>query len=231
MHIPDGFINVPTSMGAGIAAFGGVGVALRRSARTLADRQVPLAGLVAAFVFAAQMLNFPIAGGTSGHLIGGALAAILVGPWTAVLCMAVVVLVQALFADGGLTAIGLNMLNLAVVATLGGYAIFLGCRRLLPASRWGLSSAGGLAAGVSVLLAAMAFIVEFALGGPTDGSLGSVTAAMLGVHTLIAFCEGAITAAALRLVLGTRPDLVHGAGVLGTQGMPATARSAVGSGR
>ncbi len=230
MHIPDGFINAQTSLGAGMAAFGGVGVALRRSAQTLEDRQIPLAGLVAAFVFAAQMLNFPIAAGTSGHLIGGVLAAILVGPWTAVLCMAIVVFVQALFADGGVTAIGLNVLNLAVIPTLGGYAIFLGCVKLLPAGKWGLSIAGGIAAGVSVLLAAIAFVVEFALGGPGDVSLRSVTTAMLGVHALIAVGEGSITAAALRLVLGTRPDLVHGVGVVGSGGMSAPARSAVGAG-
>lgn len=230
MHIPDGFINASTSLGAGMAAFGGVGVALRRSAHTLEDRQVPLAGLVAAFVFAAQMLNFPIAAGTSGHLIGGVLAAILVGPWTAVLCMAIVVFVQALFADGGLTAIGLNVLNLAVIATLGGYAIFLGFVKLLPARKWGLSSAGGIAAGVSVLLAAIAFVVEFALGGPGDVSLRSVSTAMLGVHALIAVGEGSITAAALRWMLGTRPDLVHGEGVVGSRGMSAPARSTVGAG-
>jgi cobalt/nickel transport system permease protein len=175
------------------------------------------------------MLNFPIAAGTSGHLIGGVLAAILVGPWTAVLCMAIVVFVQALFADGGLTAIGLNVLNLAVIPTLGGYAIFLGCVKLLPPGKWGLSIAGGFAAGVSVLLAAIAFVVEFALGGPGDVSLRSVSAAMLGVHALIALGEGSITAAALRLVLGTRPDLVH-VGVVGSGEMSAPARSAVGAG-
>jgi cobalt/nickel transport system permease protein len=230
VHIPDGFINAQTSLGAGMAALGGVGVALRRSAHTLEDRLVPLAGLVAAFVFAAQMLNFPIAAGTSGHLIGGVLAAILVGPWTAVLCMAIVVFVQALFADGGLTAIGLNVVNLAVVSTLGGYAIFLGCRKLLPAGIWGLSSAGGIAAGASVLLAASAFVVEFALGGPGDVSLRSVSVAMLGVHALIAVGEGAITAAALRLILGARPDLVHGAGAVDPRGMSAPASATAGAG-
>lgn len=230
MHIPDGFINAPTSLGAGFAAFGGVGVALRRSARALDDRQIPFAGLVAAFVFAAQMVNFPIAAGTSGHLIGGVLAAILVGPWTAVVCMAIVVFVQALFADGGLTAIGLNVLNLAVISTLGGYAIFLGWTKFLPAGKWALSSAGGAAAGVSVLLSAMAFVVEFSLGGPGDVSLRSVTTAMLAAHALIAVGEGLITAAALRSVLGTRPDLVFGVPGAWKRELPATARSATGAG-
>lgn len=210
MHIPDGLINAPSSLGAGLVALGGVGAALRRSSRVLDDRQVPLAGLVAAFVFAAQMFNFPVGPGTSGHLIGGVLAAILVGPWTAVLCMAIVVFVQALFADGGLTALGLNILNLAVISTLGGYAIFLGCRRFASATSWAWSTAGGVAAGASVLLAALAFVAEFALGGPGGVSLRSVTIAMVSVHALIAVGEGLFTASALVLVLGTRPDLVYG---------------------
>lgn len=210
MHIPDGFINAPVSLSAGIAAVGGVGVALRRSSAALDDRQVPLAGLVAAFVFAAQMFNFPVAAGTSGHLIGGVLAAVLVGPWTAVLCMAIVVFVQSLFADGGLTALGLNILNLAVISTLGGYAVFLAGRRFTSSRNRGLSIAGGVAAGASVLLTALAFVAEFALGGPGGVSLRSVTTAMVGVHALIAVGEGLITASALGLVLGTRPDLVYG---------------------
>src|ERR671914_802129 len=105
VHIPDGFINAPTSLAAGAVAAGGVGVSLRRAAQTLQERQAPLAGLVAAYIFAVQMLNFPVAAGTSGHLLGGVLAAVLVGPWAGALCIAVVLVVQALFADGGLTAL------------------------------------------------------------------------------------------------------------------------------
>ena len=126
VHIPDGFINAPTSLAAGAVAAGGVGISLRRAAQTLQERQAPLAGLVAAFIFAVQMLNFPVAAGTSGHLLGGVLAAVLVGPWAGCVCVAVVLVVQSLlFADGGLTALGLNITNMAIVGVFGGWAVFL----------------------------------------------------------------------------------------------------------
>ena len=136
MHIPDGFINATTSVGAGAVAAGGIGVSLRRAAQTLQERQAPLAGLVAAYIFAVQMLNFPVAAGTSGHLLGGVLAAVLVGPWAGAICVAVVLVVQSLlFADGGLTALGLNITNMAVVGVFGGWAVFRLLRRALPATR------------------------------------------------------------------------------------------------
>jgi cobalt/nickel transport system permease protein len=215
MHIPDGFINAPTSLAAGVAAAGGVGVSLRRAAQTLQERQAPLAGLVAAYIFAVQMLNFPVAAGTSGHLLGGALAAILVGPWAGALCVAVVLLVQALlFADGGLSALGLNIVNMALVTAWGGYAIFLLLRRALPATKTSVTVSAGVAAGTSVVLSSVAFVVEYAIGGTggTGGaSVGTVFAAMVGVHTLIGIGEGIITAMTVGVVLGVRPDLVHGA--------------------
>ena len=211
MHIPDGFINAPASLGAGAIAAGGLAVAVRRTAAYLDERRVPLAGLVAAFVFAAQMLNFPVAAGTSGHLIGGVLAAVLVGPWAGAICIAVVLLVQALFADGGLTALGLNILNMALVAGLGGYAVFLLMRRLFPASRGGLTLAAGIAAGLSVPLAAVAFVLEYALGGVISIPLGTVGGAMVGVHLLIGIGEGVITGLTVGAVVSVRPDLVCGA--------------------
>jgi len=215
VHIPDGFINAPTSLAAGAAAAGGIGVSLRRAARTLQERQAPLAGLVAAYIFAVQMLNFPVAAGTSGHLLGGALAAVLVGPWAGALCVAVVLLVQALlFADGGLSALGLNVINMALVTALGGYAVFLLLRRLLPATRASVTVSAGVAAGISVVLASLAFVVEYAVGGTggTGGApAGTVAAAMVGVHTLIGIGEGIITALTVGVVLGVRPDLVYGA--------------------
>jgi len=211
MHIPDGFINATTSLGAGAVTIGGIGVAVRRSAATLEDRQVPLAGLVAAFVFAAQMLNFPIAAGTSGHLIGGVLAAVLVGPWTGALCLSVVLVVQALFADGGLTALGLNILNLAFAAGLGGYALFLGLRKLLPRTRPAVVLSAGIASGLSVVLAATAFLAEYALGSSAGVGIGTVAGAMVGVHLLIGIGEGIITAMTVSAVLSVRPDLVYGA--------------------
>jgi cobalt/nickel transport system permease protein len=211
MHIPDGFINATTSLGAGVVTLGGLGVAVRRSAATLEDRQVPLAGLVAAFVFAAQMLNFPVAAGTSGHLIGAVLAAVLVGPWAGALCLSVVLLVQALFADGGLTALGLNILNLAFIAGLGGYALFLGLRKLLPKTRPAVALSAGVASGFSVVLAATAFLVEYAFGANVGVPIGTVAGAMVGVHVLIGVGEGVITAMTVSAVLSIRPDLVHGA--------------------
>lgn len=211
MHIPDGFINASTSLGAGVAAAAGISAAIKKTARTLDDRQVPLAGLVAAFIFAVQMLNFPVAAGTSGHLIGGALAAILVGPWAGAVCIAVVLLVQALFADGGLTALGLNILNMALITSLGGYALFLGIKRVLPRTRSSVVVSSGVAAGASVVLSSLAFIIEYSIGGSGNLSVASVGAAMVGVHALIGIGEAMITAATIGMILSVRPDLVHGA--------------------
>ena len=212
MHIPDGFINAPTSLAAGAVAAGGVGVSLRRAAQTLQERQAPLAGLVAAYIFAVQMLNFPVAAGTSGHLLGGVLAAVLVGPWAGCICVAVVLVVQSLvIADGGLTALGLNITNMAVVGVFGGWAIFRLLRRVLPATRTSVVAASGIAAGISVVLAASAFVLEYALGGNGGAPVGTVLAAMVGVHTLIGVGEGIITALTVGVVLGVRPDLVYGA--------------------
>jgi cobalt/nickel transport system permease protein len=211
VHIPDGFINAPTSLAAGAVAAGGVGVSLKRAAQTLQEKQAPLAGLVAAYIFAVQMLNFPVAAGTSGHLLGGALAAVLVGPWAGALCVSVVLLVQALFADGGLSALGLNIINMALVTAWGGYASFLLLRRVLPATKTAVTVSAGVAAGISVVLASLAFVVEYAIGGNGGAPVGTVFAAMVGVHTLIGIGEGIITALTVGVVLGVRPDLVYGA--------------------
>jgi len=211
VHIPDGFIDGPTSLGAAAVAATGLGVSVRKAADALDDRRAPLAGLVAAFVFAAQMLNFPVASGTSGHLIGAVLAAVLVGPWAAAICLAVVLLVQALFADGGVTALGLNILNMGLVAGLGGYAVFVVARRILPRTKGGVVAASAIAAGLSVVLAAVAFVVEYAIGGTVDLSLGAVLGAMVGVHVFIGIGEAVITAMTVSAVLAVRPDLVHGA--------------------
>ena len=217
MHIPDGFINAPTSLAAGAVAAGGVGVSLRRAAQTLQEKQAPLAGLVAAYIFAVQMLNFPVAAGTSGHLLGGCLAAVLVGPWAGALCVSVVLLVQGLlFADGGLSALGLNIINMALVTAWGGYAIFLLLRRALPATKTSVTVSAGVAAGISVVLASLAFVGEYAIGGNGGASVGTVFAAMVGVHTLIGIGEGIITALTVGVVLGVRPDLVYGAADLQT---------------
>jgi cobalt/nickel transport system permease protein len=225
VHIPDGFINAGTSVAAGGVAAGGLAVAIKRSAAVMEDKLVPLAGLVAAFIFAVQMLNFPVAGGTSGHLLGGALAAILVGPWAGAICVAVVLMVQALFADGGLTALGLNILNMALVTSLGGYAVFLGLKKILPATRRSVVAASGLSAALSVVAASVAFTIEYAIGGNSGASVAAVGAAMIGVHTLIGIGEGLITGVTVGAVLNVRPDLVYGAADLPLTSEPYAARS------
>lgn len=212
MHIPDGFINAPVSLAGGVIAAGLIVVSVRKAAAGLDDRQVPLAGLVAAFIFALQMLNFPVAGGTSGHLLGGCLAAVLVGPWVGSLAMSVVFIVQALvFADGGLTALGLNIVLMGYTTCFGGYGIFLLIRKLLPANRSAVVTASAIAAWCGVVLASVVFVGYYALGGQGGAPLGTVAVAMIGVHMLIGIGEAIITGLTVGAVLATRPDLVYGA--------------------
>ncbi|MFH8474806.1 energy-coupling factor ABC transporter permease [Streptomyces sp. NPDC018000] len=212
MHVPDGFIDAPVSAAAGVAAAGAVAVSLRGARRELDERTAPLAGLVAAFIFAVQMLNFPVAAGTSGHLLGGALAAILVGPCTGVLCISVVLLMQGiLFADGGLTALGVNVLDMGVVTTVVAYALFRGLVGVLPRTRRSVTAASFVAALVSVPAAAGAFTFFYWIGGTTDIPIGEVFTAMVGVHVLIGIGEAVITALTVGAVVAVRPDLVHGA--------------------
>ncbi|CAL9546485.1 Cobalt transport protein CbiM [Streptomyces sp. enrichment culture] len=212
MHVPDGFINAPTSVATGVVAAGAVAVSLRGARRELDERTAPLAGLVAAFVFAVQMLNFPVAAGTSGHLLGGALAAILVGPYTGVLCISVVLLMQGiLFADGGLTALGVNITDMAVVTVVVAYAVFRGLVKVLPRTRRSVTAASFAASLLSVPAAALAFTLLYWIGGTTDVSIGKVATAMVGVHVLIGIGEAAITALTVGAVIAVRPDLVYGA--------------------
>ncbi|MGW1183846.1 energy-coupling factor ABC transporter permease [Streptomyces drozdowiczii] len=212
MHVPDGFINAPVSAVTGVVAAGAVAVSLKGARRELNERTAPLAGLVAAFIFAVQMLNFPVAAGTSGHLLGGALAAILVGPYTGVLCISVVLLMQGiLFADGGLTALGVNVLDMGVVTTVVAYALFRGLLGVLPRTRRSVTAASFVAALVSVPAAACAFTLIYWIGGTTDIPIGKVFTAMVGVHVLIGIGEALITALTVGAVVAVRPDLVHGA--------------------
>lgn len=211
MHAPDGFLNAGTAVATGAVSAGTIAVALRRTREQLRDKQVPLAGMSAAFIFAAQMFNFPVAAGTTGHLLGGALAAILLGPATGALVVTVVVVVQALaFADGGLTALGYNVLNMAVITSFGGYAIFLLLRRLLPSNATGVILATGVAAGLSVVLSSMAFSIEWLFGATAPVPFDTVFGAMVGVHLLIGVGEAIISALAVGAVVAARPDLVYG---------------------
>ncbi|MCA2224603.1 energy-coupling factor ABC transporter permease [Nonomuraea aurantiaca] len=211
MHVPDGFFDAAVSVSAGAVAAAGLAVCLRGARRELDDRTAPMAGLVAAFIFAVQMLNFPVAAGTSGHLLGGALAAILVGPYTGVLCMAVVLLVQCVFfADGGLTALGINITIMGIVTVLVGWGVFRLVARLAK-GKGGVTVAAFLAALVSVPSAALVFSALFWVGGTAPIEVSAVAAAMGGVHVLIGIGEGVITALTVGAVLAVRPDLVYGA--------------------
>lgn len=212
MHVPDGFLDAPTSVGTAVVAAAAVGIALRGARRELDDRTAPLAGLVAAFIFATQMLNFPIASGTSGHLLGGALAAILVGPYTGLLCMSVVFLVQSLlFADGGITAIGTNIVLMGVVTVVVGWAVFRGLQTVLPKRPAMVAPAAALAALLSVPVASLGFVGLYAIGGAADIPLDNLATAMVGVHVLIGIGEAAITFLAVGSIMAVRPDLVYGA--------------------
>jgi cobalt/nickel transport system permease protein len=210
MHMSDGLVNAPTSLAFGLLAALVLAVAVSRARADLDDRTAPMAGLVTAFVFAVQMINFPILPGASGHLLGGALVAILVGPWVGSLCIAIVLVVQSiLFADGGLTALGLNVTNMAVVGVFTGYLVARALRGLARRSRGGLVAVAFVAAFANTVVASLAFVVEYAVGGAGGAGLGTVFALMVGLHALIGIGEGLITAATVGAVAGTRPDLIY----------------------
>jgi cobalt/nickel transport system permease protein len=212
MHAPDGFLNGSTAVVTGLIILVVVGFAVRQSRHQLKDRAIPLAGITAAFVFAAQMFNFPVAAGTTGHLLGGALAAILLGPSVGAVVVTIVVVVQALaFADGGLTALGYNVLNMAVIPAYGGYAVFRLARRLLPETSGGVVGATGLAGWASVVMSSAAFSIEWLFGATAPVSFDDVFGAMVGIHALIGIGEGLISGLAVGAVLASRPDIVYGA--------------------
>ncbi|GAA1684767.1 hypothetical protein GCM10009830_35130 [Glycomyces endophyticus] len=211
LHIPTDVIDGPTSLIFALIAVLAVGWCTVAARRGLDERLVPLAGLATAFIFAAQMLNFPIAAGVSGHLLGGALAAALLGPWLGALCVTVVIAIQALlFADGAVTALGLNVVNMALIATFTAYGVLALALKVLPRTRWGLGVAVFAAAIVSVVAASAGFVLQFWLGGEEVGqSLGAMAAAILGTHVLVGIGEAVITAGAVTAVAVARPDLVH----------------------
>lgn len=212
MHAMDGLIDVPTSALAAATAAAGVALALRGARGELDERTTPLAGLVSTFLFAAQMITFPVAAGTSGHLLGGALAAVLVGPWTAVLCLTVVLVVQSLlFADGGLTALGVNVTTMALVGVAVGYGTHRLLTIALPPTRRSVVTASAAAGLLAVPGAAAAFTLLYWIGGTTPVPIDTLLPAMVGVHLLIGIGEATITAAVVSSVVAVRPDLVHGA--------------------
>jgi cobalt/nickel transport system permease protein len=206
LHVPDGFLSLPIVLIAWVATVACEGAAIRKVRGVLEERRVPLMGVMAAFIFAAQMINFPVAGGTSGHLIGGALAAIALGPWPAMLVMAAVVGTQALlFQDGGLLALGANVLNMGIVPAAIGYGLY---RAAAGGPRGVRLAVAGGAAWLSVMGAALLTSLQLWLSGAS--ALTLVVPAMLGVHALIGIGEALITVAALSFILSTRPDLIEG---------------------
>ena len=210
MHMSDGLVNGGTALLFGVVAVVALAVALWRARADLDDRTAPMAGLVTAFVFAVQMINFPILPGASGHLLGGALVAILVGPWVGMVCISIVLVVQCLlFADGGITALGTNITNMAVIGVLTGFLVATLLRGFARRSRAGLITTAFLAALVNTVVASLGFVLEYAIGGAGGASLGTVFALMVGLHALIGIGEGVITAATVGAVAAIRPDLVY----------------------
>jgi cobalt/nickel transport system permease protein len=208
LHAPDGFLTIPVALVMWALTVAVLAFSLNRMSRTFDERAIPLLGVTAAFIFAAQMFNFPIAGGTSGHLLGGVLAAVLVGPWAGTVVMAVVVTVQALlFQDGGLVVLGANIFNMGVIGTLGGYFVYRALARAMGGEQRARLPAAAIAAWLSVVAGALAMTVELAVSGTTP--LAVALPAMLVTHAVIGIGEALITVAALAFVQVTRPDLLR----------------------
>jgi len=211
MHIPDGFIDIPASAAFAAASSVAVAGAVKGARKQLSEQSAPLAGLTAVFIFAVQMLNFPVAAGTSGHLIGAALAMVLVGPYAATLALVVVLIIQAfLFADGGLTALGLSIFNMAVISVWVSFIVFMILKKILPKTKSWLVVATFISALISVPAAAIGFVIQYAIGANATFSVGTVLNAMVGSHILIGIGEAIITALTVSAVLASRSDLVFG---------------------
>lgn len=206
MHIPDGFLSVAVSIILWIVSIAVIAIALKRVKNELGDREVPIMGVLAAAIFAGQMLNFSVTGGTSGHLLGAAIATILLGPWTAVLVMTSVVSVQALlFQDGGVLALGANIFNMGIVGVFVSYAVYSYAQKLIGKYKWGLFTLGFLAAWSSIFLASSACALELSISGTSPANIA--VPAMAGIHALIGVGEGLITLGALVFLSATRKDI------------------------
>ncbi|MEG3435581.1 cobalt transporter CbiM [Pannus brasiliensis CCIBt3594] len=209
LHIPDGFLNLPVSLVTWGISIAFIALALKRVRGRYSERVVPLMGVCAAFIFAAQMINFPIPGGTSGHLLGGTLAGVLLGPWAGSLVMTVIFIVQAvIFQDGGLTVLGANIFNMGLIGTFGGYYLYKGIRKALGMNRWWeMSVAVAIASWVSVVVASVLCALQLAVSGTVP--LPIALSAMLFWHSLIGIGEAMITVSALSYIWRTRPDLLY----------------------
>lgn len=208
MHIPDGFINVPTVAVTYVVSAAALTYGVKRANKKLGEKHVPLMGVMAAFIFAAQMLNFPVIGGTSGHLVGAALAAILLGPWAGVLILSCVFIVQCLiFQDGGLLALGANIFNMGIVGSFVGYYVYQGFNRLIRGNRRGTLVGGFIGAWMAVVIASIVCAIELAVSGTSP--LHIALPAMAGWYAIIGIGEGLITTAVLSFVMATRADLLE----------------------
>ncbi|MCE5251391.1 energy-coupling factor ABC transporter permease [bacterium] len=205
MHIPPGFLKPEVWISMGVISAASVGYAMKKSGEEIDERRVPVMGVLAAFIFAAQMVNFPVAGGTSGHLIGAALAVAVFGMWPAMVVMTAVVLMQALlFQDGGLDALGANVFNMGILGCfLAG--LIIGAGRRLGSRVLYLSVA--VAAWISVVGAAVFCAFELALSGTSP--LGIVLTGMAGIHAIIGVFEGIVTVVALRFIISVKPGLIR----------------------
>ncbi len=210
MHVPDGFINAPISAATGFLSFGTLWAYLRSAKNLIADKFIALTGMMSALIFVLQMINFPVAAGTSGHLLGGALAVIVLGPRLGLICLSVVVIIQSLlFADGGLSALGINVLNMAIVTTTTSWVVVKYWLKFLGKNKTSILSVSVLAGIVSVVFSSIAFTIEYALGGTISIPVGTVLIAMVSTHFLIGLGEGIITALIVSLLIKVRPDLVY----------------------
>ena len=210
MHVPDGFMNVTMSAATGVISFGTLWAYIRSAKDLIADKFIALTGMMSALIFVLQMINFPIAAGTSGHLLGGALAVIVLGPRLGLICLSVVVIIQSLlFADGGLSALGVNVLNMAIVTSATSWFIVKYWIKLIGKNKTSIVSVSVLAGILSVVFSSIAFTIQYAIGGTISIPVGTVLLAMVTTHFVIGFGEGIITALIITLLIRVRPDLIY----------------------
>jgi len=210
MHVPDGFMNVTMSAATGIISFGTLWAYIRSAKDLIADKFIALTGMMSALIFVLQMINFPIAAGTSGHLLGGALAVIVLGPRLGLICLSVVVIIQSLlFADGGLSALGVNVLNMAIVTSATSWFIVKYWIKFIGKNKTSIVTVSVLAGILSVVFSSIAFTIQYAIGGTISIPVGTVLLAMVTTHFIIGFGEGIITALIITLLIRVRPDLIY----------------------
>ena len=210
MHVPDGFMNVTMSAATGVISFGTLWAYIRSAKDLIADKFIALTGMMSALIFVLQMINFPVAAGTSGHLLGGALAVIVLGPRLGFICLSVVVIIQSLlFADGGLSALGINVLNMAIVTSATSWFIVKYWIKFIGKNKTSIVTVSVLAGILSVVFSSIAFTIQYAIGGTISIPVGTVLIAMVSTHLIIGLGEGIITALIITLLMRVRPDLVY----------------------